>query len=139
MANRLADLNNARRPFAVLITPANGAKRYQAVRFTTYLEALEYCRNNISYTGNNRVKKVEIELIHLNVRELRKLARDRRASLACARSVVKAFETDLEEINVELAERTVWRKAFRGKVANDPGRFEGNPRKDEGPYVDHRP
>lgn len=57
---QLESLNNARKPFAVLITPANGTKRYEASRFVTYHEALDYCRNNISYSGN-RVRKVDIE------------------------------------------------------------------------------
>lgn len=46
-------------PFAVMVTPTNGTGEYAAARFANFMEAVEYCRYSISYTGD-RVKRVEV-------------------------------------------------------------------------------
>lgn len=46
-------------PFAVQITPSAG-EAYTAKLFATFVEARDYCRHSISYTGD-RIQRVEIE------------------------------------------------------------------------------
>lgn len=53
------------KPFAVRVTPlmtqpTRAGETYTARSFATFIEARDYCRHNISYTGD-RVKRVEIE------------------------------------------------------------------------------
>lgn len=67
------DAEAKRKPFAVRVTPLSVTARtmepYTARRFATFIEARDYCRHNISYTGN-RVKRVEIEDLNNGTRAM---------------------------------------------------------------------
>lgn len=67
-------------PFAVRVIPSTGGS-YIAKRFATFVEARDYCRYNISYSGD-RVKRVEIEDLNGGTRAMWDLGWDSQSKYA---------------------------------------------------------